>query len=143
VVHEVCEALELEAMVVNSPHSLDGAAEVAAGVLSKRRRPTAVFCLSDSIACGVYAAAANLDLPIPQQLSVAGYDDHPIARVLTPSLTSVSWDSTDVAAAAATLLAAAVDGRPRSRARATIRAVPQLVERASTRAPRRDRARAG
>jgi LacI family transcriptional regulator len=50
--------------------------------------------------------------------------------VLAPPLTTVSWDSTDVAAAAARLLAAAVDGRPRSRS--TIRVVPRLVERTST-----------
>jgi LacI family transcriptional regulator, galactose operon repressor len=80
----------------------------------------------------VYEAAYEAGLQMPEELSVAGYDDHPIARVLTPALTSVSWDSTDVAAAAATLLAAAVDGRPRSRS--TIRVVPRIVERRSTQA---------
>jgi LacI family transcriptional regulator len=134
VVQEVCKKLGLTAMVVNSPHSLDGAAEVAAEVLAKRPRPTAIFCLSDSIACGVYAAAYERGLRLPGELSVAGYDDHPIARVLTPGLTSVSWDSTDVAAAAATLLSAAVEGRRRSRS--TIRVVPRLVERRSTQARR-------
>src|SRR5215216_5194323 len=53
--------------------------------------PTAVFCLSDSIACGVFAAAAAAGLAIPGDVSVAGYDDHPIARVVAPSLTSVDW----------------------------------------------------
>jgi LacI family transcriptional regulator, galactose operon repressor len=139
VVHHVCRALNLEATVLNSPHSIDGAREVAAGLLARHPRCTAVFGLSDSIACGVYAAAAELGLRIPRDLSVAGYDDHPIARVLAPALTSVSWNSTDVAAAAARLLGAAVDGRPRSRS--TIRVVPHLVERASTLArPRRRRA---
>jgi LacI family transcriptional regulator len=123
----------LSATVVNSPHSLEGAARVAAAVLDGRPRPTAIFCLSDSIACGVYAAAYDHGLRLPGQLSVAGYDDHPIANVLTPGLTSVSWDSTDVAAAAATLLAAAVDGRRRARSGSTIRVVPRLVERRSTR----------
>jgi LacI family transcriptional regulator len=133
VVQEVCRKLDLSATVVNSPHSLEGAARVAAAVLDGRPRPTAIFCLSDSIACGVYAAAYDHGLRLPGQLSVAGYDDHPIANVLTPGLTSVSWDSTDVAAAAATLLAAAVDGRRRARSGSTIRVVPRLVERRSTR----------
>jgi LacI family transcriptional regulator len=133
VVQEVCKKLDLTAMVVNSPHSLEGAARVAATVLDQRPRPTAIFCLSDSIACGVYAAAYERGLRLPGQLSVAGYDDHPIAAVLTPGLTSVSWDSTDVAAAAATLLAAAVDGHRRTRSRSTIRVIPRLVERRSTR----------
>ncbi|HEY2603653.1 MAG TPA: LacI family DNA-binding transcriptional regulator [Thermoleophilaceae bacterium] len=136
VVQEVCKKLDLTATVVNSPHSLEGAAEVAAGVLAQRPRATAIFCLSDSIACGVYAAAYERGLRMPGELSVAGYDDHPIAQVLTPGLTSVAWDSTDVAAAAASLLAAAVDGRRRPPSRSAIRVVPRLVERRSTQAPR-------
>ena len=97
---------------------MDGATEVAAALLAARPRPTAVFCLSDSIACGVYVAAAERGLAIPRDLSVAGYDDHPIARVVRPALTTVDWSLEDVATAAANLLAAAVAGRPRSRGRA-------------------------
>ena len=100
------------------------------------RGPTAVFCLSDSIACGVYAAAAALGLEIPGDLSVAGYDGHPIARVVAPPLTSVEWGVPDVATAAAGLLAAAVEGRPRrGEQHARVRVSPSLVERASTAAP--------
>ena len=47
---------------------------------------------------------------IPRDLSVAGYDDHPIARVVAPPLTSVDWGMPDVATAAAELLAAALAG---------------------------------
>ena len=105
-----------------------------------------MFCLSDSIACGVYVAAAERGLAIPRDLSVAGYDDHPIARVLRPQLTTVDWSPEDVATAAANLLAAAVAGRPRSRGRAAVRVEPTMVERASIappRAARRRRAPAG
>jgi LacI family transcriptional regulator len=134
VVAEISEALALEAVVLNSPHSVDGATEVACRLLADKPRPTAVFCLSDSIACGVYAAAADCGLRIPRDLSVAGYDDHPIARALAPSLTTVSWGTAGVASAAARLLATAIAGRPRSRHR--VRVSPELVERASTAAPR-------
>src|SRR3954471_19647919 len=98
-------------------------------------RPTAVFCLSDTIACGVYAAAAIHGLSIPDELSVAGYDNHPIAGVVSPALTSVEWGMTDVAGSACTLLAAAVAGRPKRGARARLRITPALVQRASTAAP--------
>ena len=128
--------LGLEATVVNSRHSMEAVAEDAAALLAQEPRPTAVFCLSDSIACGVYAAAAAHGLEIPHDLSVAGYDDHPIARVIAPPLTSVDWGLADVAAAAAGLLAAAVAGRPRARSRARVRVAPSLVERASTAPPR-------
>jgi LacI family transcriptional regulator len=132
VVAEVCEALALEATVVNSRHSIEEATAAASALLTRDPRPTAVFCLSDSIACGVYAAAAALGLEIPRDLSVAGYDNHPIAEVVAPSLTSVDWDLADVATSAAALLASAVAGRPRSGERGRVRVSPSLVTRAST-----------
>ena len=110
VVGEACRALGLEATVVNTRHSIDDAAEAASGLLRSEPRPTAVFCLSDSIACGVYAAAAAHGLAIPGELSVAGYDGHPIARAVTPQLTTVEWGMTDVATAAAGMLADALGG---------------------------------
>ena len=46
----------------------------------------------------VSVAAAAAGLSIPEDLSVAGYDDHPIASVVAPPLTSVNWGLPDVAA---------------------------------------------
>ena len=135
VVAEVCEALGIEATVVNSPHSIEAATEAAAGLFARDPLPTAVFCLSDSIACGVYAAAAARGLEIPRDVSVAGYDGHPIAAVVAPPLTTVEWGMDDVAAAAAGLLAAAVEGKPRRGARSRVRVAPALVARGSTGVP--------
>jgi LacI family transcriptional regulator len=141
VVADVCRSLDVEATVVNSRHSIEDAERATGRLLGSEPRPTAVFCLSDSIACGVYAAAAAQELEVPTDLSVAGYDGHPIAGVVTPPLTTVDWGMADVAAAAAGLLAAAVAGRPKSRTR--VRVAPHLVERASTGAPARAEATAG
>ena len=135
VVAAVCDALGLDGPVVNSRHSIEEATHTAARVLDLDPRPTAVFCLSDSIACGVYAAAAARGLSIPGDLSVAGYDNHPIADVLAPALTSVEWGMPEVAASASSLLAAAIAGRPRQGARAQVRVTPSLVRRASTAPP--------
>jgi LacI family transcriptional regulator len=132
VVAATCAALGLEATVVNSRHSIEDAALAAGGLLAQEPRPTAVFCLSDSIACGVYVAAAAHGLRIPADLSVAGYDDHPVARVVVPELTSVDWRIGDVAATAAAMLAAAVAGEPAPSPRNRVRVAPELVERAST-----------
>jgi LacI family transcriptional regulator len=134
-VAEICATLGLEATVVNSRHSMEDATDAAAALLARDPRPTAVFCLSDTIACGVYEAAAAVGLDIPGDVSVAGYDDHPIARVVSPPLTSVGWGMPEVATAAAALLEAALDGRPEPRSRSRVRVSPTLVERASTAAP--------
>ncbi|MGH2761602.1 MAG: LacI family DNA-binding transcriptional regulator [Thermoleophilaceae bacterium] len=130
VVTEVCGSLGMEATVVNSRHSIEDAGEAAAALLGSEPRPSALFCLSDSIACGVYAAAALQGLEVPGDLSVAGYDGHPITGVVTPPLTTVEWGMPEVATSAAGLLAAAVAGRPKSRGR--VRVAPELVARAST-----------
>lgn len=129
VVAEVSGELGMEARIVNSPHSVDGATAVAARVLAELPRPTALFCLSDSIACGVYPAARGIGLRIPEDLSVAGYDDHPIARVLTPELTSVAWGATGVARMAADLMGDAIAGEATPR---RLLVAPTLVPRGST-----------
>jgi DNA-binding LacI/PurR family transcriptional regulator len=129
VVEELSERLGLEVVVVNSPHSIVGATRIAANVLGAPTRPSALFCLSDSIACGAYVAARAAGLAIPDDLAISGYDDHPVARALSPELTSVSWGMEGAAAAAADLLSAAIDD---PRARGEVRVEPQLVVRGST-----------
>ncbi|HEY2636796.1 MAG TPA: LacI family DNA-binding transcriptional regulator, partial [Solirubrobacteraceae bacterium] len=81
-------ALGLECDVVACAYSLNGSRPLALELLAGEDRPTAVLCLSDSIAYGVYAACAELGLSIPADLAVAGFGDHPISRLLSPPLTS-------------------------------------------------------
>lgn len=101
----------VDLLVVPAPASPAGAAEAAAGVLSADRRPTAVFCLSDSLAFGVYRAAADLGLRIPADVSVVGFDDHQLAALVAPALTTVSWDEDAIVTAAVEqLLALGGDG---------------------------------
>jgi LacI family transcriptional regulator len=127
------ERLSLDVSIHTSPHELDDATEVAREVLSGDRRPTAAFCFSDSIAYGMYAAASEMRLTIPGQLSLIGYDDHPMSALLTPPLTSFNWDSERLIDAAVGMVLAAIDGRT-WRHRVTIE--PRLRERTST-GPRR------
>ncbi len=52
-------------------------------------RPTAIFASNDEMAAGVLSAAQELKISVPDQLSVAGFDDAPIARSVFPRLTTV------------------------------------------------------
>ena len=124
------DRLGLDVDVVSTPYELDEATQVARAVLTAEQRPTAVFCFSDSIAYGVYAAARELELQIPNDLSVIGYDDHPVSILLAPPLTSFSWDSEYLVEVAVGMVLAAIDGRARRRRRVVIE--PRLRERAST-----------
>jgi LacI family transcriptional regulator len=126
------ERLGLDALVVTSPYELGQATEVARSVLDVDGPPTATFCFSDSIAYGVYAACADLGLAIPDDVSVIGYDDHPVSALLVPALTSFDWESQRLAGIAVGMVLAAIEGGP-SGGRVVIR--PTLTARASTAAP--------
>jgi LacI family transcriptional regulator len=124
------DRLGLDVDVVSAPYELHEATDVARAVLTGAHRPTAAFCFSDSIAYGVYAAARELRLRIPGELSVIGYDDHPVSILLAPPLTSFSWDTERLVDVAVGMVLSAIDGHPRRRRRVVIE--PSLRERAST-----------
>ncbi|HET6876068.1 MAG TPA: LacI family DNA-binding transcriptional regulator [Jatrophihabitans sp.] len=90
-VRRVARELGLQVGLRMSPHDLDGAAAVARAALESDDPPTAFFCLADSMAYGVYAAAGELGLRIPEDVSVLGYDDPPVSRLLTPPLSNLRW----------------------------------------------------
>lgn len=105
--------LGLEALVLSSGHSLPEATDAAIAVLTGPHRPTAIFCLGDSIAYGVYAATRELGLAVPGDLSVAGYDSLPMSSVLSPPLTTVDWDIEGIVQASVRLIVSAIDGKSR------------------------------
>ncbi len=57
-----------------------------------RRRPTAVFCVSDVRALGILSGARREGLSVPDDLAVVGFGDLPDARESSPPLTSVHRD---------------------------------------------------
>lgn len=91
------------ALVVRAPVTQEGGHTAALDLLRRRNRPTAVFASNDLQALGVYRAARDLDLRIPADLSVVGFDDLPVATVIDPQLTTVHQPLTEMAAAATEL----------------------------------------
>ena len=64
----------------------------ALSLLDAADRPTAIFCDDDILAGGVYLAARERGLRIPDDVSVVGFDDLPFARVFDPPLTTIRID---------------------------------------------------
>ena len=65
--------------------------EVARKILGGSNRPTAIFCGNDRIAMGVYDALRELDLRIPEDVAVVGFDNmEVIAAHLKPALTTMA-----------------------------------------------------
>lgn len=63
--------------------------------------PTAVFAHNDAMAIGAIAASRGRGLRIPEDISVAGYNDMPLTGFLAPGLTTVRYPSWEVGHAAA------------------------------------------
>jgi len=99
-------------------------------LLTARPRPTVVFCVSDEAAHSVYQAARFLRLRIPEDLSVVGFGNLPIAPVMQPPLATVEQSPELVGRAAARLVLAAIKADEPS-PRTTKRIATQLVLRDS------------
>ena len=68
--------IEAEAdLIQRGPHDAASAAELTAQLLKSSDPPTAIFAASDTQAVGVLAVADRLGVPVPDQLSVVGFDD--------------------------------------------------------------------
>ena len=96
-------------------------------------RPTAVVTHNDLQALGLYQAAAEAGLRIPQDLSVIGFDNLPITAWVTPPLTTIHQPLTEMAAAAATLAIAL--GRGETPPHHRLELATELITRASTAPP--------
>jgi LacI family transcriptional regulator len=99
-------------------------------LLDRAERPTAIFAGSDQQALGVYEAARQRGLRIPQDLSVVGFDDLPVARWVSPPLTTVRQPLAEMGRAAAQVLGGLIGGQPlRSR---RVELSTELITREST-----------
>jgi DNA-binding LacI/PurR family transcriptional regulator len=132
-------AAGIEPIIVRQPHSdpEDIGYTAAQTVLASGTRPTAVLCFSDAIARGVIRAIQDAGLHVPNDVSVVGFDDNPLARRTQPALTTVRQDVDAKGRAAAAALTIAIDRaktRPAGRGRHLILPT-ELVVRDSTAHP--------
>ena len=96
--------------IVEGNYTFDTGIACTKHLLALDPRPTAIFAGNDETAAGVYLAAHEAGLEIPQDLSVVGYDDSPIVTKLWPALTSVRLPIGEMGGMAARkLLAQAAD----------------------------------
>jgi LacI family transcriptional regulator len=119
--------------IASTSYSEEGGYQAGQQLLSGPGRPTAIFAGADIAAVGVLRAAHELGLRIPEDLSLAGYDNTTIASIAPINLTSVDQAGHDMGVTAARLLCERMDGRDRS---VLTSAAPKLVIRNTTRPPR-------
>jgi LacI family transcriptional regulator len=91
--------------------------------VSQARRPTAIFASNDEMAAGVLAVVHSLGLGVPDDISVVGFDDAPLASQVWPALSTIRQPIAEMAAQAADLLLRALAGDPPDQVRRVIPSV--------------------
>ena len=118
---------------LNGDFSIDSGAALAAELLSRTPRPTAIFCFSDDMAMGALHAVRQAGLSCPRDVSVVGFDDIAAARFTAPPLTTVRQPMREIGRRCVRVLLAILNGEQTDR---VIETLPhELVTRASTAAP--------
>ncbi|HWA48630.1 MAG TPA: LacI family DNA-binding transcriptional regulator [Dongiaceae bacterium] len=84
------DGLDLAADTVTARFDYDCGYEAALKLLARADRPTAIFASSDQQAIGALRAAADLDLKVPGDVSIVGFDAISLAKLVTPRLTTVA-----------------------------------------------------
>lgn len=102
---------EASGLVRHSLFSTHAGREAAAALLADRPGITAVFAANDQLALGTLAAAQDAGRRVPEDLSVVGYNDTPLAAELRTPLTSVRVPFERIASDALDLLTAQIQGR--------------------------------
>jgi LacI family transcriptional regulator len=100
-------------LVVRSESNPTGGYQAARDLLAARARPTGIFCFNDRMAMGVYRAATEANLRIPDDLSVVGFDNQDfVADGIHPGLTTIELPHFAMGAWASEQLFRQIDGAP-------------------------------
>jgi LacI family transcriptional regulator len=118
------------------PNTLHGGSPAVSALLALSPRPTAILAATDTIAIGLIHAAYELGVAVPDQLSIAGFDDIPFASATVPGLTTVRMPLAEIVAAGVALAVgdgawSSGDGEEPPR----VVFKPKLIVRRSTAAP--------
>jgi LacI family transcriptional regulator len=109
---------------------VEGGREMAHELLSTHPELTALFCYNDLVAIGALQACADLDRAVPGDVAIVGFDDIPLAALVSPALTTCLVPRYEVGSAAMRLLLDKISGRAKD-GFGEIVFQPELVVRAS------------
>ena len=99
------------------PYAIRHGRRVLAELIERNELPTALICGNDVIALGVLFEAMEKGVPVPERLSITGFDNLPLTEHIRPAITTINVPAQEMGSAAgkALLSAIAKGGRVRSR----------------------------
>lgn len=98
--------------LVERPYGLSEAREGLRTLMATQPAPTAIVCGNDVLAFGALLEAQTLDIAVPQQLSIVGFDDLEMARHIRPALTTLHVPTPTLWRSVAERVIAALEGAP-------------------------------
>lgn len=122
-------------LVVDGDLTFDSGLDAADRLLALQSPPTAIFASNDDMAAAVISVAHRRSIPVPEHLSVAGFDDSPISRKIWPALTTIRQPIVDMTSTAIEALVAARGNRRSEGPPLSICADHALMIRGSTAPP--------
>lgn len=101
-------------LIVECGPTIEDSYQATRQLLELPSRPTALLAINDFLAIGALRAISDANLNVPQDISLFGYDDVPLARYLVPRLSTASKDGERTGREAIRLLLARLQnlGRP-------------------------------
>lgn len=99
-------------LVETGDFSFESGYEATKRLLSRKLRPTAILAQNDDMAVGAMAAARELGFDVPADLTVVGFDDSEIARIVWPRLTTIRQPVVEMAKTATDMLLRELAGEP-------------------------------
>jgi|TARA_B100000768_G_scaffold180029_1_gene199026 LacI family repressor for deo operon, udp, cdd, tsx, nupC, and nupG len=124
-----------ESLLVSGDFSLSSGLAAAPYFAQMERRPTAVFCMNDEMAIGLIQGLKAQGLKVPDDISVAGFDDIEFAKYCDPALTTIAQPAEEIGRAAMSVLYGLLEGRTDTKMKHTL--PTELVIRESTAPPKK------
>ncbi|MFS0821527.1 LacI family DNA-binding transcriptional regulator [Bacillus sp. 1P02SD] len=122
-----------EENIVRTDGSVANGYTIATQMMNWSERPTAIFAINDLLAVGTFQAARELQLRIPEDLSIVSFDNTILARTTVPSLTSIAQPVEEMGAKIVDLLLEEIEEHKENKEQ--ILFVPELIVRGSTGVP--------
>lgn len=101
-----------ERLIRSGDYSAASGYDAMRTLLSEGRLPTAVIAGNDTIAIGAISAITEAGLSVPRDIAIVGFDDVPLARFISPALTTVRVPAHEMAEACGQSIVDLIEGHP-------------------------------
>jgi DNA-binding LacI/PurR family transcriptional regulator len=92
-----------DALIIHCDFNQDYAYFATKELLAMKKRPDAIFTISDRMAIGAMLAIKEKGLKMPQDIGLVGFNNEPVTNLVTPGISSVEMSAFDIGKAAAKL----------------------------------------